>query len=135
MKKDNNINNYLNIACKALGAVVSIVTIAKGIKQLCTSESPAKKRKEDEKFFERKQQILVQAHQEKVKADTASYEEKRRIDAKYKNATHPNQAITISSGNNKQGSPFAISRHICEPIVLLPLPSGLYIIVTPPLDI
>lgn len=96
MKKDNNINNYLNIACKALGAVVSIVTIAKGIKQLCTSESPAKKRKEDEKFFERKQQILVQAHQEKVKADTASYEEKRRIDAKYKNATHPDQAITIS---------------------------------------
>jgi transposase len=96
MKKDNNINNYLNIACKALGAVVSILTIAKGIKQLCTSESPAKKRKEDEKFFERKQQILVQAHQEKVKADTASYEEKRRIDAKYKNATHPDQAITIS---------------------------------------
>lgn len=97
MKKDNNINNFLNIACKVLGAGVSIVTIAKGIKQLCTSESPAKKRKEDEKFFERKQQIELQAHQEKLKAKTASYEEKCKIAAKYKNTAQSEQADTFSN--------------------------------------
>lgn len=97
MKKDNNINKFLNIACKALGVGVGIVTIVKGIKQLCTSESPAKKRKEDEKFFERKQQIALQAHQEKLKADTACYEEKRKIDAKYKNTAQSEQADTFSN--------------------------------------
>ena len=99
MNKKSKTNKWLKIAIiigKVLGIAASAVSIANVLRLLFTSESPSKKREEDEKSYERKQQIALQAHQEKLKAETASYEEKRKIDAKYKNGTQFEQADTIS---------------------------------------
>ena len=101
MNKESKRNKRLEAAIiisKVIGIGASIVTIAKNIKYLCTSESPAKKRKEDERTYERKKQIALYAHQEKLKADTASYEERCKIDAKYMNAAKSEQVDTYSDG-------------------------------------
>lgn len=101
MNKESKKNKWLEAAIiisKVIGIGASIVTIAKNIKYLCTSESPAKKRKEDERTYERKKQIALYAHQEMLKAKTASYEEKCKIDAKYMNAAKSEQADTYSDG-------------------------------------
>lgn len=100
MNKESKTNKWLKIAIiigKVLGIAASVVSIANVLRLLFTSESPSKKREEDEKSYERKQQIALQAHQEKLKAETASYEEKRKIDAKYKNAAQSEQADTFSN--------------------------------------
>ena len=100
MNKESKKNKWLETAIiigKVLGIAASAVSIANGLKRLFTSESPSKKREEDEKSYERKQQIALQAHQEKLKADTVCYEEKRKIDAKYKNAAQSEQADTFSN--------------------------------------
>lgn len=100
MNKESKKNKWLETAIiigKVLGIAASVVSIANGLRRLFTSESPSKKREEDEKSYERKQQIKLQAHQEKLKAETASYEEKCKIDAKYKNTAQSEQADTFSN--------------------------------------
>lgn len=98
MNKESKKNKWLETAIiigKVVGIGASVVSIANGLRRLFTSESPSKKREEDEKFFERKQQIALQAHQEKLKAETVSYEERRKINAKYN--AQSEQADTFSN--------------------------------------
>ena len=95
--RENKWVDGIFIFSKIVGIGTGIISIAIGNNKLCTSESPSKKREEDEKSYERKQQIALQAHQEKLKAKTASYEEKCKIAAKYKNTAQSEQADTFSN--------------------------------------